>query len=234
MVDLDVAVSQFAVGGGEVERAHLAPQRDALFQDRLDLPVAQGLVPLTVEGPASEELPLACQGRPAFLGGYADDFGGCHARVQSLGGGEHLVGALCEVGHHLAGQLATLRSDPVIPGADCHDVARLAADAARRAELRVCRRAIVQRKLPEGLGQVLHPPVGWPQLTPAVFDNERAGQQQLVTRPVDFRHSDIVRAFEIAMLLVTKVGQRMPHTGVCRRVESQCQWVMSPSVMAAV
>lgn len=122
----------------------------------------------------------------------------------------------------------------MIPGTDCHDVARLAADAVRGAELRICRRVIVQRKFPEGLGQVLHPLVGWPQLTPAVFDNERAGRnsssrgQLIFTTAVSYEHSKIV------VLLMTKVGQRMPHTGVCRRVESQCQWVMSPSVMAAV
>ncbi|MFF4306422.1 hypothetical protein [Streptomyces sp. NPDC001601] len=177
---------------------------------------------------------FACQIGLALLGGYADELGGCNTSVQSLGGGEHLVGTLCEVGHYLTGQLAALHGDPVISGAGCHDVAGLEADAARGAEPRVCRRAIVQRKLSEDLGQVLHSLVGWPQLTPAVFDNERASQQQLVTRPVDFCHSGIVRVFEIAMRLVTKVGQRMPHTGVCRRVESQCQWVMSPSVMVAV
>lgn len=38
----------------------------------------------------------------------------------------------------------------------------------------------------------------------------------------------------MAGLLVTEVRWGMPHTGVYRRVESQCQWVMSPSVMAAV
>ncbi|WP_336116314.1 hypothetical protein [Streptomyces sp. PTD9-10] len=137
-----------------------------------------------------------------------------HAYVQILGGGGYLVGAVCEVGHRLAGQWVTLLGAPAISGIVSRDAARVVADDAGRAEPRICRRDIVQWKLPEDLGQVLYPPAGWPHRTPAVFD--------------------IVRTFEIVMPLVTEVGQRMPHTGVCRRVESQCQWVMSPSVMTAV
>lgn len=152
VVDFGVAVSQLAVGSSEAERAHLAPQRIALFLDRPDLPVARGLVPLAVEGPTSEGLSFACRIGLALLLGYADDLGGCNADAQSLGGGEHLVGTLCEVCHYLTGQPAALRNGPVIPAADSHDGAGLEADAVREAEPRIRCRAIVQRKLGCGSG----------------------------------------------------------------------------------
>jgi hypothetical protein len=165
---------------------------------------------------ATEEL-APCRFCPAVLRGNADQLGGRHARVESVSGRGRTIRTFCEVGHHLAGQSATLCGGYMIPGMGVR-----------------FRDAIAQKQLPEDLGNVLYPPVGPAQLTPIVCGNKGADQQRLVTHPVESRRTDIVRAFEVVVSLATKVGRVMPHTGVCRRVESQCQWGVSPSVMAVV